>query len=63
MFKFNFQLCANKKTLTGLFIFLLCFIGNAQISGTAVNELKEPVAFVNSTITMHLLFLPLHKLC
>jgi hypothetical protein len=34
-----------KKTLTGLFIFLLCFIGNAQISGTAVNELKEPVAF------------------
>jgi hypothetical protein len=34
-----------KKTLTGLFIFLLCFITTAQISGTAVNELKEPVAF------------------
>jgi hypothetical protein len=43
-----------KKTLTGLFLFLLCFIGNAQISGTALNELKEPVAFANSIITMHL---------
>ncbi|MFT6096030.1 MAG: hypothetical protein ACJAVQ_000931 [Nonlabens sp.] len=61
--KFKYLLNLNKKTLTGLFLFLLCFIGNAQISGTAVNELKEPVAFANSTITMHLLFLPSHKLC
>jgi hypothetical protein len=59
----HYSITLKKKTLTGLFLFLLCFIGNAQISGTAVNELKEPVAFVNSTITMHLLFLPSHKLC
>ncbi|MFT6096033.1 MAG: hypothetical protein ACJAVQ_000934 [Nonlabens sp.] len=52
--KFRYLFNSKKKTLTGLFLFLLCFIGNAQISGTAVNELKEPVAFVNSTITMHL---------
>jgi hypothetical protein len=38
--KFKYLLNLNKKTLTGLFIFLLCFISNAQISGTAVNELK-----------------------
>ena len=35
----------NKKTLTGLFLFFTCFVLNAQISGTAVNEKKEPVAF------------------
>jgi len=34
-----------KKTLTGLFLFFTCFVLNAQISGTAVNEKKEPVAF------------------
>ena len=35
----------NVKTLTGLFLFFTCSILNAQISGTAVNELQEPVAF------------------
>jgi len=34
-----------KKTLTGLFLFFTCFVLNAQISGTALNKLKEPVAF------------------
>jgi hypothetical protein len=43
--KLNFIYSIKKKTLTGLFLFLLCFITNAQLSGTAVNELKEPVAF------------------
>jgi hypothetical protein len=43
--RFNFIQIIKKKTLTGLFLFFTCFIGNAQISGTAVNELQEPVAF------------------
>jgi hypothetical protein len=35
----------HKKTPIVLFLFFTCFIGNAQITGTAVNVLKEPVAF------------------
>ncbi|WP_298949997.1 hypothetical protein [uncultured Nonlabens sp.] len=34
-----------KKTPTGLFLFFTSFISTAQISGIAVNEKKEPVAF------------------
>ncbi|OUS20080.1 hypothetical protein A9Q93_01835 [Nonlabens dokdonensis] len=43
--KLNFIYINKKKTLTGLFLFFTCLVLNAQISGTAVNELKEPVAF------------------
>ncbi|WP_298950022.1 carboxypeptidase-like regulatory domain-containing protein [uncultured Nonlabens sp.] len=35
----------NKKTLICLFLFFTSFISTAQISGIAVNEKKEPVAF------------------
>ena len=45
LFNFHHFKSANKKTLTGLFLFFTCFVLNAQISGTAVNEKKEPVAF------------------
>lgn len=34
-----------KKTLISLFLFFTSFISTAQISGIAVNEKKEPVAF------------------
>jgi hypothetical protein len=43
--KFLYLLNLKKKTLTGIFLFFTCFISNAQISGKAINELKEPVAF------------------
>jgi hypothetical protein len=44
-----------KKTLTGLFLFFTCFITTAQITGKAVNELKEVVVF----FLLLLLLLPL----
>ena len=43
--KFHNLLNLKKKTLTGLFLFFTCFITTAQITGKAINEQKEPVAF------------------
>ena len=39
-----------KKTFIGLFLFLFSFICNAQISGTATNSNKEPVAFATALL-------------
>lgn len=39
-----------KKTYLGLFLFLTSFILNAQISGTATNNKKEPVAFATALL-------------
>ena len=39
-----------KKTFIGLFLFFICFISQAQISGTVTNDKNEPVAFATALL-------------